>query len=434
MTKRTSGSISGFGNYLDDVKKNVRDGLGTKPTSTAGLKVARVLYVYRQGENADQLKDWSYGSTENSQNTKIICEVDGITDYFSPITEEDFNNSLSGQLNAQTVRQTSIYQYPLFVSRNVTLPVPKVGDFVLVSFSDSNGINFGFYEDFYQNSAGRPTFGTGQVASFSQQGPALSSGRALGGSSFGQPVTIGAAESDLFGFFKKTYNKQSFRFGGGLEIWKNKLSTLSETERIALSFRIATWDAVMGGDFHTNPPFTGFDCLGQNAKTVSLARYLQTGVPLEIPVGKNKSFSYIKDGKFFDNSMKAYLSFAYSAEAMYSDVGHLDHLMAERGFAVIQNKYNKRGNDILKQGHIKTMVDRIGSSGTVWCNGTSMGRTTLIICGEKSIKNTQWEGIDEGKVRYMTTGQIFAVKTNQITLPFIPARYEPRTWMGELKI
>lgn len=440
MTKRTSGSTSGFGNYLDDVKKNIRDGLGTRPTSSSGLKVARVLFVYRQGENADQLKDWSYGSAENSQNIKVICEVDGITDYFSPVTEEDFNKSLSGQLNSQLVRQTSIYQYPLFVSRSRSLPEPKVGDFILVSFSDSNGINFGFYEDFYQDSNGRPTFSTTQtpaIAEASPSEPVYSSKRVLGPESSSQvgPMTIvGGTEAELFYEFKKTYNKQSFRYGGGLDVWYKKISVLPQSGKIAISYRIATWDAVMGGDFHTNPPYTGFDCTGQNGKIVSIARYLQTGTALQIAVNNKKKMSYIENGNFVDTPWKGYLSFSYSVEKMYSDVGHLDHLRADYGAAIVQNKWVRIGNYIVKKGHIKTLVDKIDNIGTVWCNGTSMGRTTILVCGVKSIKNTQWEGIDEGKVSYVSAEKMFSVRTNAFTIPLIPSTYKPRTWLGELII
>lgn len=153
------------------------------------------------------------------------------------------------------------------------------------------------------------------------------------------------------------------------------------------AWKMAALVALLGKDKHKiKPQRTGWDCLAQNAKCVSIATYLLSGQPYPIKHDKLKlPFTFIKNGLFEDNGYKHYLSFEGSVPLMYSkaNVESVYHLPL--GAAIVQEEWKKRDGEDIKFGHIRTLVD-VGynrdDGWAVFLNGTTNGPTTLVIVGD----------------------------------------------------
>lgn len=148
---RTSGSTSGFGNILDVLRyKAGHDGSGV---DISGIRLGTVLYVFKQGEKVPHLSDWSAGASikKDVKLARVICHVDGVTDHIPGFTQEDLDASANGSLNSATILDSSIGRFPVFVARNDTLVEPAVGDAILVSWTNLNGVYYGVYEDFVES-------------------------------------------------------------------------------------------------------------------------------------------------------------------------------------------------------------------------------------------------------------------------------------------
>jgi hypothetical protein len=162
MTERTSGSLTGFGNILEDVK---RTSLGAEKTEIpSGLVPATVLYVFKQGEKLPHLSNWTGGEVGDDIKA-AICSVEGYTDSLSSFKQEDLKKSFDGEMTSIQALNSSFGSYPVFVGRNKSLPEPKAGDSILVSFLKKKGVVYGVYEDFYAKSvAGVGTLPDGSPA------------------------------------------------------------------------------------------------------------------------------------------------------------------------------------------------------------------------------------------------------------------------------
>jgi hypothetical protein len=126
------------------------------------------------------------------------------------------------------------------------------------------------------------------------------------------------------------------------------------------------------------PSRKGFDCLATNALVLSIEHYLRTGEVWRVPYGRKESESFAffnADGTFKDSGYKNYMCFEflpyYGQQIVY---GALD-----LGDATIQQRWQERDGDLIMFGHIRTLVE-VGVNSSVWCNGTTGGPTSIVIC------------------------------------------------------
>ena len=153
------------------------------------------------------------------------------------------------------------------------------------------------------------------------------------------------------------------------------------------AWRAAALIALLGKDKHTiKPQRKGWDCLAQNAKCISIARYLFMRDEYQVKYDRQKKpFSFIKDGHFQDSGLKHSLSFEMSARTMYSRADVASPLHLPLGAAIIQEQWKTRDGEDIMFGHIRTLVDvayNRDQGHAVFLNGTTSGPTTLVIVGE----------------------------------------------------
>jgi hypothetical protein len=153
------------------------------------------------------------------------------------------------------------------------------------------------------------------------------------------------------------------------------------------AWKMAALVALLGKDKHQiKPQRKGWDCLGQNAKCVSIARFLHRRDQFPIKYDRDKQpFSFIKDGKFADNGLKHSLSFEMSVRSMYAKAESSNPFHLPLGAAVIYEEWKTRDNENIMFGHIKTLVD-VGynrdNGWAVFLNGTTAGSTTVHLLGD----------------------------------------------------
>lgn len=433
MSLRVSGSKTGFGNLLDTLRYEARSKNPKSALSESGLKVAIVLYVFKQGEKIPHLSDWA-ANDDGGKLVRLICFVDGYTDSIPQFIEDDFNKSLNGGLTSDAVMSSSLGRYPVFTARNQQLPVPVPGDGILVSFSERRGVVYGIYEDFYSAAFMQTAAAMEGETGDSGAGGGNGVSRVLQNTQKLQEQAKSSTASGYFAKFKLAYNKDTFR--NNLAKTMNELKAFSKQERKKLAFRIAAWDAVMGGDGHTissDNKRTGFDCIGQNAKTLALAYYLTTGSPYVHPLGRGKTLQLVQDGKFVYSGFIHYLSFEGSNDLIYKQTGKpLNDL--KLGSAGISKRFKVRDGYIGTFGHIYTLVDRIGDI-TIWCEGRTARTTRLTVMGgdgtakNLNLADTDWSGMDESGV---------GRETNAYSKKFwgngdgVPATKTPYAYIGEL--
>jgi len=436
MTFRTSGATSGFGNILDAIRYDIRSKQGGAAESRNGLKVGIVLYVFKKGEKISHLSNWSAGEA-GDEFVRMICLVDGITDSIPPPIDADFQKSLGNSMTTTEALASSLGRFPVFVGRNQNLPVPLPGDSILVSLMEKGGVTYGVYEDFYLKSFVETTPGTPGAPGTADLGAGGGNAvtRVLQRTPELEAVSAAGGSAGYFAKFKLSYSKDVFR--GNLSKVANELKAFGAGERKKLAFRIAAWDAVMGGDTHTvvGTQRTGFDCIGQNAKTLSVAYFLYTGTSYMLPLGgKDKPLQLVKDGKFVYSNFIHYLSFEGSNDLLYKPTTTaLSSLPL--GCAGISKRYKMRGTYVATFGHIYTLVDKIGEF-TIWCEGRTGKTTRLTVMGGKGkaedldLSKTDWAGIDLGAVGRVTNDYSKKFWGNEAG---IPATYVPFAYIGTLK-
>jgi hypothetical protein len=440
MTFRTSGAINGFGNILDAIRYDIRSKQGGSPESKNGLKIGIVLYVFKKGEKIPHMSNWTAGESGDDF-VRMICLVEGVTESIPSFVETDFQKSLQNQMTSAEALSSSLGRFPVFVGRNKDLPVPLPGDSVLVSFLEQRGVSYGVYEDYYLKSVM-------SISESEQNGFAVASSE-LGAGGGGSTTRVlqrtpeleqmakSGGSSGYFARFKLSYNKDVFR--GNLTKVMEELRQFSNSERKALSFQIAAWDAVMGGDTHTidetTSKRTGFDCIGQNAKVLALAHFLYKGTPYQHPLGgKEKPLQLVKDGKFVYNNYIHYLSFEGSNDLIYKPTT-IQLRELPLGSAGISKNYKNRNGYIATFGHIYTLVDHIGDF-TIWCEGRTGKTTRLTVMGgngqvsDLNLATTIWSGIDEGGVGRVTDEYSRKFWKNKEELPLA---YIPHAYIGVLK-
>lgn len=446
MTFRTSGATKGFGNVLDAVRQDIRSKQGEEPESKTGLKVGLVLYVFKKGEKIPHMSNWTAGES-GDEFVRVICSVVGITDAIPPFLEADLKKSIGNSMTTAEAISSSLGRFPVFVGRNKDLVVPVPGDRILVSFLEQRGVSYGVYEDYYLKSVTTiPPEQGGTMGLPGVPGAPLGPLGAGGGNAITRilkrtPELEAAAKtggaSGYFARFKLSYNKDAFR--GNLTKVMEELKQFSDSERKSLAFKIATWDAIMGGDTHTiesgTNKRTGFDCIGQNSKVLALSHFLYKGVPFQHPLGrKEKPMQLVVDGKFKYSGYIHYLSFEGSNDLIYKPTTTaLKDLPL--GAAGISKRFKDRNGYIATFGHIYTLVDHIGDF-TIWCEGRTAKTTRLTVMGGKGqvadldLSKTEWSGIDEGAVGRVTDDYSRKFWKNEVELP--PA-YTPYAYIGVLK-
>ena len=149
-------------------------------------------------------------------------------------------------------------------------------------------------------------------------------------------------------------------------------------------FVVAGAIPLLARNTHTlRPTRKGFDCLATNALVLAIAHQLHTGNVLNIPYGRKPAemFTFFdNDGNFKDSGYKNYLCF----EALPFNSGVVAFNDLSLGDATVQQRWGKRGGEPVMFGHIRTLIFK-GPDYTLWCNGTTAGPTTLVICRHTSL-------------------------------------------------
>jgi len=153
------------------------------------------------------------------------------------------------------------------------------------------------------------------------------------------------------------------------------------------AWKAAALIAMLGKDKHQiKPTRKGWDCLAQNAKCVSIARFLSIRDSFQIKYDRNEfPFTFIKNSKFIDSSLKHSLSFEVSARSMYAKTDVTTPFHLPLGSAVVQEQWKTRDGEDIMFGHIRTLVDvwyNRDMGYAVFLNGTTNGPTSLVIVGD----------------------------------------------------
>jgi len=153
------------------------------------------------------------------------------------------------------------------------------------------------------------------------------------------------------------------------------------------AWRAAALIAMLGKDKHQiKPQRKGWDCLAQNAKCVSIARFLAFRDSFPIKYDRDTvPFTFIKNSKFVDCSLKHSLSFEMSAHSMYAKTDVTTPYHLPLGAAIIQEQWKTRDGEDIMFGHIRTLVDAWYNRDmgyAVFLNGATNGPTSLVIVGD----------------------------------------------------
>lgn len=139
------GLITGNKTFFDDLVYNIQEKYqGVEYEKNDGIKLAQVLYVFKEKEKVDAGKDYTRSIKmkelqPNERHVRCLIRIPTLHTYLKKPTQGDLNKAeLASSL--KSLVDTPIPLYPLAVGYNIDLPTPKVGQYIWV-YGVQNGEN-----------------------------------------------------------------------------------------------------------------------------------------------------------------------------------------------------------------------------------------------------------------------------------------------------